>query len=94
VVACATRGVNSQVTISNEQLVIYPNPTHSFLNVKLDKVIGSETIIITDLYGKELIRNNNVNVITTIDVRQLSKRIYFVSLIKRNETITKKLIIE
>ena len=74
---------------------IYPNPTHDILNIELTKMpYLSSQIIISDITGKKLISQylNFQNI--SLDMSNYSKGIYFVSLIAKNNTISKKFILK
>ena len=97
VTTCFARGMN---TTSNEQLVsnneftMYPNPAKSFVGLQVGKLVGAGSIVITDLYGKQvktqvLSMGNN-----TLDIANLSKGFYLVSIITSEGKNTKKLIVE
>ncbi len=94
--ACAARGLssnNNQLAISNE-FSLYPNPARSFINLNVETVLGSGSITITDLYGKQ-IKTQTLSMGTNmIDIAKLSKGLYFVSIITSEGKNTKKLIVE
>ena len=96
-VGCAARGVNNgQLTIENYPLSInlFPNPAHTTASLKIDKLIGAGTIIVTDLYGKQLIQQPLSMGVNTINVASFAKGMYFVSLITSEGKKTEKLIVE
>lgn len=96
VVSCGSKGVSSEITTSNSiQYILYPNPAKSIINIKLDKAfVGAGTIIITDLYGKQ-IRQQSLSLGTnTLDVSNYAKGIYLVSVITEQGKETKKIIVE
>ncbi|MFY7963452.1 MAG: Ig-like domain-containing protein, partial [Chitinophagaceae bacterium] len=55
VVSCAARGIvdNGQLVTTND-FIMYPNPTHSQFTIYQSQLIGTGTIVITDLYGKQI----------------------------------------
>ncbi len=88
-----TAGVNEKSSNSNA-FSIYPNPTNSVINVEclmFNKDV--KTITITDVLGKihlsKTITDNN----TQLNVSDLTKGIYFVTLTSSNKTSTQKVII-
>jgi len=93
--SCAARGVsiNEKLETTNE-FSMYPNPAKSVVNLQVDKLVGTGSIVITDLYGKAIktqilsLGNNTINIST------LSKGMYFVSMITSEGKTTKKLVVE
>lgn len=75
--ALATKDIISQ---NRDKITLYPNPTHSILNIQIDKTI--EEVSIIDISG----RTTNVKLAAnnTIDVNTLSSGIYFI-MIKTTE---------
>ena len=97
IVTCASRGVNN-ATAANEEVAIdftmYPNPAKNRVQIQQDFVTAGGQIIVTDLYGKtvktqSMSLGNNI-----IDVTNLSKGIYFVSLVTKQGSKSQKLIVE
>jgi Secretion system C-terminal sorting domain len=97
VAACATRGVNGiengKLKMENE-FTMYPNPAKTFISLNVKTLIGSGSIVITDLYGKQIKTQTLSMGMNTIDVSRLSKGIYFVSTITNEGKVTKKLVVE
>jgi uncharacterized repeat protein (TIGR01451 family) len=76
--------------------VLYPNPAHDFVQIKLQNNELIESIYITDVLGKAVkkVRAISENQ-TTISTSDLSSGIYVVEIITQNNTkISKKLIIK
>ena len=95
VVGCAARGVNNgQLTIDNLQFTMYPNPAHSFISLNVNTLIGAGTIVVTDLYGKQVKSQTLSMGSNTIDISTLSKGMYFISTITNEGKTTKKLVVE
>jgi len=94
--ACAARGVNTvdgQLSMVDD-FTIYPNPAKTFISLNVETLIGKGTIIITDIYGKQ-IKSQPLSMGTnTVDIANLSKGMYFVSTITNEGKTTKKLIVE
>ncbi len=66
---------------------IYPNPTHSVLNIELDNSFAGNTVFeITDLTGKIIFRKNNLlpNSTTPVDMRHQVMGVYFYKLYSDN----------
>ncbi len=93
---CLARGIlNDDIElIKTNDFTLYPNPSHSFVNLNMDGLIGNGNIIITDLFGKQIkiqplsIGNN------LISIDKLSKGIYLVNIITNQGKKSKKLIVE
>ena len=93
--ACAARGsMATNEILINSGFTMYPNPAKSIVNVLVDKLIGEGQVIVTDLYGKTIktqtlsMGNNNVN------IANLSKGFYLVSMITAQGKKTQKLVVE
>ena len=94
---CFARGVNvssSEKVVSSSEFTMYPNPAKTFISLNVSTLMGSGSIVITDLYGKQvktqpLSMGNN-----TIDIAHLSKGFYMVSIITNDGKTTKKLVVE
>ena len=97
IVGCAARGMNGiengKLKMENE-FTMYPNPAHSFIRLNVNSLMGSGSIVVTDLYGKQVKTQNLSMGTNTIDVSTLSKGMYFVSTITNEGKTTKKLVVE
>ena len=97
IVGCAARGMNGiengKLKMENE-FTMYPNPAHSFIRLNVNSLMGAGSIVVTDLYGKQIKRQSLSMGTNTIDVSKLSKGIYFVSMITNEGKTTKKLVVE
>lgn len=79
---------------SNLDFSIQPNPAHSFINIKVDKLIGNSKLLIVDYLGK-VIKQQNLSIgNNTIDMSHLTKGMYFVSIVTQQGKLTQKLIVE
>jgi hypothetical protein len=95
VAACAARGVNNgQLTMDNGQFTMYPNPAKSFISLSVNSLMGAGSIIVTDLYGKQVKAQSLSMGTNTIDVSSFAKGIYFVTMITNEGKTTKKLVVE
>ena len=73
----------------SEGLTLYPNPSASFITIN-SKNQPIENVNINDISGKQIIDFKNLNTETkNIDISNLSKGIYFISI---NKQVVKKLI--
>lgn len=92
VVACASRGTEEASKKAN--FFVYPNPAKNILNIKVDNLVGKGEIFFTDLLGKQLkyqllsLGNN------TIDISNLAKGLYLISLQSQNNREVIKVVIE
>jgi hypothetical protein len=76
------------------EVVIYPNPTKGLVNLYVETLVGKGNIVIADVYGKQ-VKTQPLNLGTnTVDIANLSKGIYFVSVITNEGKTTKKLVVE
>lgn len=82
---CTDVAVNE---FQNTELSFYPNPANHILNIS-----SADKIIITDITGKQ-VHNADTRNQSQIDISQLNKGIYFISLIKNQNTTVRKLVIE
>lgn len=87
----STLGIDSEVL--QNTITVYPNPTESFLNVKLPDSFTSKntSIQLYDVNGR-LIVNNKPTIIDnqiTINVNNLSKGVYLIHLITDNQKWSK-----
>ncbi len=93
---CLARGIaNADEILKNDNnFTMYPNPAKSVVSLQVDKLIGAGSIVVTDLYGKQvktlpLSMGNNL-----VNIANLSKGFYFVSVITSEGKTTKKLVVE
>ena len=98
VVACAgSRGVNissKEEVVRSSEFTMYPNPAKTFISLNVNTLNGNGSIVITDLYGKQvktqpLSMGNN-----TVDIANLSKGFYLVGVITSEGKTTRKLVVE
>ena len=76
--------------LNDNNLMIYPNPTNSFLNIKSNNDTVVEKIVITDLTGKKILeQTQNTN---QINVQNLANGIYMLEATINDITITRKFI--
>lgn len=96
IISCGAKGINSNEaqSVTNSNFVLYPNPARNIVNIKMDRLVGEGNIAVTDIYGKQvrlqpLSMGNN-----TIDISNLAKGFYTVSIITSEGKSTQKLIVE
>ena len=64
-----------EITIN--ELSIYPNPATTILNIHHSTSTSQETLLITDLLGTEVYKENLSGISTTISISTWSAGIYF-----------------
>ena len=83
--------VRNEVSISENgiaTITLYPNPTHSSVNVELGEGVRATDIRLFNTFG-QLISTTSVNsTVTTLDLSQLSNGIYFVQIFNENQLVT------
>ena len=94
VVTCAAKALNNTVTQNSEVFNVYPNPAHTSINIKLDRLLDKGVIVVTDLFGKQFKKMQASIGVNTINISDLSKGVYIVSLITVNGLQTQKIIVE
>lgn len=79
-------------TSSLNEYEVYPNPFENFIKVNLPKNSNQTTILISDLQGriikKEIYFNKKE---IEIDINMIQKGNYFISILDKEQTITKKI---
>ena len=98
---CAARGV---IRVSNQSLMpteiakndfkLYPNPASTIVGLKVETLIGSGSIVITDLYGKTLKTQSLSMGNNLVNIASLCKGFYLISTITSEGKTTKKLVVE
>jgi hypothetical protein len=96
-VTCAGRGVdiNSDVTKPVLDFTLYPNPAKGRVSFNVDFAEAGGSVILTDMYGKQ-VKTQALTIGTNqVDINNLSKGFYLVSVITNDGSrSTKKLIVE
>ena len=86
----AVTEAGSIANTNNNNILIYPNPTHLKLQIS---GINNANIRISDISGKEIMTLQNYSNNTIIDISNLKSGIYFLEIIEIKTRIIKKLII-
>ena len=73
---------------------LYPNPANSVVSLNVNQLIGNGSIVVTDLYGKQIKIQPLSMGKNDIAVSKFSKGFYFVSVIANGNMQTHKLIVE
>ncbi|MCF8388523.1 MAG: T9SS type A sorting domain-containing protein [Bacteroidales bacterium] len=79
-------------SFENEHISLFPNPAKNHVNVLgLDQYLAEE-IIIYDMHGREVLKQNVMN--SCLDVSALRQGCYFVELRTKRKSLTRKLMIQ
>jgi len=73
---------------------LFPNPAQNSMTLKTNYYAPSQEIIITDISGKTISKQNLEGITTQINTANFKKGVYFLSLKNDDETTTQKFIIE
>jgi hypothetical protein len=73
----------SEQIVTNQNIIIYPNPAQSIVNVKADYQLINQPYTIIDGIGRVVLNGKLNEVETTINVEQLSKGIYYLKVSDR-----------
>ena len=73
---------------------LYPNPANEFVTIKTNEFESQTRIMISDMLGKTVkeIKTNSIH--TQVDIADLKKGVYFVSVIGQNGLKTRKLVVQ
>lgn len=93
IVNCGSKGVLAN-TSKTESLTVFPNPAKTICNVKVDGFVGNGTVVVTNLYGKQIKQFPLSIGSNIIDLNSIAKGVYFVSVITEQGKQTQKLIVE
>lgn len=94
IVANNNRLLSIQPNINIVRFSVFPNPTRDEVNVKVDDNIKNAAIIITDIFGKTLMKNQIFSVNTILKTDLLKPGIYFITIDEKGKKSTQKLIID
>jgi hypothetical protein len=77
----------------SQYVTLYPNPTQSFIDLKLDRnYLGATECHIYDMYGKLMRTMPIEESITTIDVSDFAAGVYFVRLTTEQGQVSKRFV--
>jgi Zn-dependent metalloprotease len=86
-------GVSVEELVSQDDVIIYPNPTSSTLNFEISKSLD-ENVRIFDLNGK-IVKNLEIkNTYYSTDVSELERGVYFVHFVIRGQTLVKRIVLQ
>ncbi len=94
IVTCTSKGIVTTNDLITNNFIFYPNPAHTTISLKVDKLIGRGSIIITNLLGKQLKQQPLSMGINAIDVSTFAKGMYLVSIITNTGKQTQKIVVE
>jgi len=75
--------IQSEYNISIDEIIIFPNPTNSVINIKTNTNAIPQEVILFDLNGKQIISNKDRE---QIDLSELVKGTYIISIKYENQT--------
>ena len=77
-----------------KNLKVYPNPVSETLNIEIQS-FNDLRFHLFDIYGRQVEVSPNINSSrTTIDMSQLASGVYFLSIEKEGEMVTRKIIVQ
>lgn len=85
----STLNINENDLLANE-IQIFPNPVEDVLKIHLNNNKPFKAIMITDMSGRVVLRDNNIN--SSINVSHLQDGLYLITLDTDSEILTKKFI--
>lgn len=89
------RGATNNNRIGNDNVfTIYPNPAKNMVSLQMNTLIGDGQIVVTDLFGKQVKQQTLSMGINQVDIANLSKGFYMISIITNEGKSTQKLIVE
>jgi hypothetical protein len=83
--------------LDSSQIILYPNPTTSILNISLGSLTESDySFSLVDIQGKEVLNKQikNASLIETVSLQSIAKGMYLAVVQTNNKRVTKKIIIE
>ena len=87
---CTTTGIKTE---SNASIQLFPNPADQFITIITDLTGLNESLIITDVFGREIIneRKNSNNFI--VETQSFSEGIYLIKIVNGKNSSTRKFVI-
>ena len=95
-ITTGTTGIDD-VEMNNASMSVYPNPTNSIVNARINGVKGETSIYVVNIAG-QVVAKDNVTLdggeyIYSREVRNLTPGVYFIQVKGENTTLSKKLVI-
>ena len=82
---------------NNASMFVYPNPTNSIVNARINGVTGATSINVVNIAGQVVAKDNvtldGSEYIYSREVRNLTPGVYFIQVKGENTTLSKKLVI-
>ena len=93
---CSTLNVDE--ISSNENIVIYPNPTKGIVSINFENNFNNENVSIKviDMIGKIIYEKKNIEIINSsinIYLDNVNNGVYFITIQRKDKIFSKKLII-
>ena len=79
-------------TITQEKLILFPNPSYNKLNIKLPHNATNGKITITNLTGQVVLLDNIEQIDKQIDITKLSSGVHLITVITDNKRFCEKFI--
>jgi type IX secretion system substrate protein len=80
-------------SFKNELFISYPNPANDQVLIEIEKKPPGGTIVLSDLFGKEILNQNISKSKFAVDVRNISNGVYFISVEGNENTVRKKIMV-
>ncbi|MBE9468495.1 MAG: T9SS type A sorting domain-containing protein [Bacteroidetes bacterium] len=80
--------------VFGNSLSIYPNPTSGVITISLDRKYNDVDVSIIDIIGETIMRKSICSTKTVINMEGYSKGMYFIKFSNKEQTITRKIIVE
>jgi hypothetical protein len=88
-----TRSVNDASQLQAENTVmIYPNPAHENLSIKLSRLQQGATYVVYDANGKIVLSGRMINDTKTISMKSLASGVYYVQIRNGKNVTTQKIV--
>ncbi len=86
-------GSSDELIDSNNELLLYPNPTSNMLNLNINSIQDYNTLKVVDISGRVMLVKSLTKNSISLDVSNLSKGMYFVTVQSNDKhVLTKKFI--
>ena len=95
-ITTGTTGIND-VESNNASMFVFPNPTNSVVNARINGVTGETSINVVNIAGPVVAKDNvtldGSEYVYSREVRNLTPGVYFIQVKGENTTLSKKLVI-
>ena len=95
-ITTGTTGIND-VESNNASMFVFPNPTNSVVNARINGVTGETSINVVNIAGQVVAKDNvtldGSEYVYSREVRNLTPGVYFIQVKGENTTLSKKLVI-